>query len=206
MAIALPAMPSRMFAAFDIPLSRTELLKRTAKETSEDDCLGPGRATRVLLLSRPVSDGAVRPRGRELFPLTNFIDEVLRALRPSRQPKCWRSWRNSSEVSNADKWCAGLLAIVAAVVLVLIPLVLPAWAGCTTRRHCRRGRRLCARTGRLTALRSRNWHPVRRLTGSRRRAMAQAPNKVAPRSCLTRRHRNHSHYERDSIANRTYPR
>jgi hypothetical protein len=29
-----------MVAAFDIPLSWAELLKRTAKETSEDDCLG----------------------------------------------------------------------------------------------------------------------------------------------------------------------
>ena len=29
-----------MLAAFDIPLSWGELLKRTAKETSADDCLG----------------------------------------------------------------------------------------------------------------------------------------------------------------------
>jgi membrane protein len=29
-----------MLTAFDIPLSWGELLKRTAKETSEDDCLG----------------------------------------------------------------------------------------------------------------------------------------------------------------------
>ena len=29
-----------MFAAFDVPLGWGELLKRTAKETSEDDCLG----------------------------------------------------------------------------------------------------------------------------------------------------------------------
>ncbi len=47
-----------MLAAFDIPLSWTELLKRTAKETSDDDCVGLAAQ------------------------LTNFIDEIVRALRP----------------------------------------------------------------------------------------------------------------------------
>jgi hypothetical protein len=31
--------PDSMCAAFDVPLSWSELLKRTAKETSADDCL-----------------------------------------------------------------------------------------------------------------------------------------------------------------------
>jgi membrane protein len=71
-----------MFAAFQIPLSWSELLKRTAKESSEDDILG--LAAQLAYYSFLALFPAVLfiLALASFFPLTNFIDDIVRALRP----------------------------------------------------------------------------------------------------------------------------
>ena len=77
-------MLTLMFAAFQIPLSWSELLKRTAKESSEDDCPRLSGTARLLLLSGSVSGGPVHPRARELLS----AHEPYRRYRPSVATDC----------------------------------------------------------------------------------------------------------------------
>jgi membrane protein len=71
-----------MLATFDIPLSWSDLLKRTARETSDDDCLGLAAqlAYYFFLALFPAILFVVALAS--FFPLTNFIDEIVRALQP----------------------------------------------------------------------------------------------------------------------------
>jgi membrane protein len=68
--------------AFDIPLSWGDLLKRTAKEASDDDVLGlAAQLAYYFFLALFPAILFVLALG-SFFPLTNFIDDAVRALRP----------------------------------------------------------------------------------------------------------------------------
>ena len=69
-------------AVFDIPLSWGELLKRTAKETNEDDCLGLAAQLAYYFFLALFPAILFILALASFFPLTNFIDEIVRALRP----------------------------------------------------------------------------------------------------------------------------
>jgi membrane protein len=71
-----------MFASFDIPLSWGELLKRTAKETSEDDCLGLAAQLAYYFFLALFPAVLFLLALASFFPLTNFIDDIVRTLRP----------------------------------------------------------------------------------------------------------------------------
>ena len=71
-----------MFAAFDIPLSWSELLKRTAKESSEDDVLGLAAQLAYYFFLALFPAVLFILALASFFPLTNFIDDIVRALRP----------------------------------------------------------------------------------------------------------------------------
>jgi membrane protein len=71
-----------LMAVFDIPLSWGEVLKRTAKETSEDDCLGLAAQLAYYFFLALFPAILFILAFASFFPLTNFIDEIVRALRP----------------------------------------------------------------------------------------------------------------------------
>jgi membrane protein len=71
-----------MFAAFDIPLSWGELLKRTAKETSNDDCLGLAAQLAYYFFLALFPAFLFVLALASFFPLANFTDEIVSALRP----------------------------------------------------------------------------------------------------------------------------
>jgi Virulence factor BrkB len=71
-----------MFAAFQIPLSWSELLKRTAKESSEDDILGLAAQLAYYFFLALFPAVLFILALASFFPLTNFIDDIVRALRP----------------------------------------------------------------------------------------------------------------------------
>ena len=71
-----------MFAAFEIPLSWSELLKRTAKESSEDDVLGLAAQLAYYFFLALFPAVLFILALASFFPLTNFIDDVVGALRP----------------------------------------------------------------------------------------------------------------------------
>jgi membrane protein len=71
-----------MLAAFKIPLSWSELLKRTAKEASDDDCLGLAAQLAYYFFLALFPTVLFILAFASLFPLTSFIDDVVRTLRP----------------------------------------------------------------------------------------------------------------------------
>ena len=71
-----------MLAAFDIPLSWVELLKRTAKDTSDDDCLGLAAQLAFYFFLALFPAVLFTLALASFFPLTNLTDTVVRALRP----------------------------------------------------------------------------------------------------------------------------
>jgi membrane protein len=71
-----------MFAAFHIPLSWSELLKRTAKESSEDDVLGLAAQLAYYFFLALFPAVLFILALASFFPLTNFIDDIVGALRP----------------------------------------------------------------------------------------------------------------------------
>ena len=71
-----------MFASFDIPLTWGELLKRTAKETSDDDCLGLAAQLAYYFFLALFPAVLFLLALASFFPLTNFIDDIVRTLRP----------------------------------------------------------------------------------------------------------------------------
>jgi membrane protein len=76
------ALDRFMFAAFEIPISWSELLKRTAKESSADDVLGLAAQLAYYFFLALFPAVLFILALASFFPLTNFIDEVVRALRP----------------------------------------------------------------------------------------------------------------------------
>src|SRR5687767_2418295 len=71
-----------MYAAFALPLSWGELLKRTVKEINEDDCLGLAAQLAYYFFLALFPAVLFVLALASFFPLTNFIDDIVRALRP----------------------------------------------------------------------------------------------------------------------------
>ena len=68
--------------AFDIPLSWPQLLKRTLKETGEDDCLGLAAQLAYYFFLALFPAILFLLALASFFPLTNFIGQAVAALRP----------------------------------------------------------------------------------------------------------------------------
>jgi membrane protein len=71
-----------MLAAFDIPLSWGELLKRTIKEANEDDCLGLAAQLAYYFFLALFPAILFLLAVASFFPLGNFTDQAVAALRP----------------------------------------------------------------------------------------------------------------------------
>ena len=67
---------------FDLPLTWTELLKRTAKETKDDDCLGLAAQLAYYFFLALFPAVLFVLAFASFFPLAAFTDELVRALRP----------------------------------------------------------------------------------------------------------------------------
>jgi membrane protein len=99
-----------MVRAFDIPLSWRELLKRTVKETIDDDCLGLAAQLAYYFFLALFPAILFLLALASFFPLTSFIDSVTRSLRPIA-PADVLSFLNEQlrRLSNADS--GGILTI-----------------------------------------------------------------------------------------------
>jgi membrane protein len=105
-----------MFAAFDVPLSWSELLKRTAKETSEDDCLGLAAQLAYYFFLALFPAVLFVLALASFFPLTNFIDDVVRVLRPIAPADVLGFLEEQlTRISNADSGGILTLGILGAV-------------------------------------------------------------------------------------------
>jgi len=71
-----------MLAAFNVPLSWRELLRRTAKDTLEDDCLGLAAQLAYYFFLALFPAVLFVLAVASFFPFTHFIDDVIRTLRP----------------------------------------------------------------------------------------------------------------------------
>jgi membrane protein len=99
-----------MLAGFDIPLSWGELLKRTAKEASEDDCLGLAAQLAYYFFLALFPAFLFILAIASFFPLTNFIDDVVRVLRPIAPAEILTFFEDQlRRLSNADS--GGILTI-----------------------------------------------------------------------------------------------
>jgi len=99
-----------MFAAFDIPLSWGELLKRTVKEASDDDCLGLAAQLSYYFFLALFPAVLFVLALASFFPLTNFIDDSVRILRPIAPAEVLGFLEEQlRRVSNADS--GGILTI-----------------------------------------------------------------------------------------------
>jgi membrane protein len=101
---------SLVLAAFDVPLSWTQLIKRTAKETSADDCLGLAAQLAYYFFLALFPAILFVLALASFFPLTNFIDEVVGALQPIAPAEILGFLEEQlRRVSNADS--GGILTI-----------------------------------------------------------------------------------------------
>jgi membrane protein len=75
-----------VFETFKVPLSWGELLKRTVKETSDDDCLGLAAQLAYYFFLALFPAVLFLLALASFFPLTNFIDDAIRTLRPFTAP------------------------------------------------------------------------------------------------------------------------
>jgi membrane protein len=71
-----------VFAAFKSPLTWGELLKRTLKDSSEDDILGLAAQLAYYFFLALFPAILFLLAVASFFPLTNFIDDIVRLLRP----------------------------------------------------------------------------------------------------------------------------
>ena len=78
----LVATPTVVFAAFDIPLGWGELLKRTAREARDDDCLGMAAQLAYYFFFALFPAFLFLLAFASFFTLTSFVDDAVRALRP----------------------------------------------------------------------------------------------------------------------------
>jgi membrane protein len=69
-------------AAFDVPLSWGELLKRTVKDAGDDDCLGLAAQLAYYFFLSLFPAVLFLLALASFFPLDNFTDDVIRTLRP----------------------------------------------------------------------------------------------------------------------------
>jgi membrane protein len=99
-----------MFAAFDIPLSWGELLKRTAKDASEDDCLGLAAQLAYYFFFALFPALLFVLALASFLPLTQFVDQMVAALRPIAAAQVLEFLGQQLErISNADS--GGILTI-----------------------------------------------------------------------------------------------
>jgi len=99
-----------MFATFRIPLSWGELLKRTARETNEDDCLGLAAQLAYYFFLALFPTILFVLALASFFPLTSFSDELVRALSPFAPPEIVRFLEEQlRRISNADS--GGILTV-----------------------------------------------------------------------------------------------
>jgi membrane protein len=99
-----------MLAAFDVPISWGELLKRTAKETHADDCLGLAAQLAYYFFLALFPTVLFVLALASFFPLTNFIDDAVRALRPIAPADVLTLLEDQlRRISNADS--GGILTI-----------------------------------------------------------------------------------------------
>ena len=71
-----------MFAPFHVPLPWGELIKRTVKDASEDDCLGLAAQLAYYLFLALFPAVLFLLALTSLLPVAGFIDDVIAALRP----------------------------------------------------------------------------------------------------------------------------
>ena len=99
-----------MLTAFNIPLGWGELLRRTIKETSDDDCLGLAAQLAYYFFLALFPAILFVLAVASFFPLTNFTDEVVRALRPIAPAEILTFLEEQlRRVSNADS--GGILTV-----------------------------------------------------------------------------------------------
>jgi membrane protein len=99
-----------MFAAFDIPLSWGELLKRTARDANEDDCLGLAAQLAYYFFFALFPALLFVLALASFLPLTQFVDQMVAALRPIAPGQVLEFLREQLErLSNADS--GGILTI-----------------------------------------------------------------------------------------------
>ena len=99
-----------MFAAFDIPLSWGELLKRTAKDANEDDCLGLAAQLAYYFFFALFPALLFVLALASFLPLTRFVDQMVAALRPIAPGQVLEFLRQQLErISNADS--GGILTV-----------------------------------------------------------------------------------------------
>ena len=99
-----------MFAAFEIHLSFGELLKRTVKETIDDDCLGLAAQLAYYFFLALFPAALFLLALASFFPLSNFVDEVVRTLGPVVPPDVMGFLEEQlTRLSNADS--GGVLTI-----------------------------------------------------------------------------------------------
>jgi membrane protein len=99
-----------MVAAFDLPLSWRELLKRTVKEMNEDDCLGLAAQLAYYFFLALFPAILFLLALASFFELSSFIDDVVKALRPIAPPNVVSFLEDQlKRISNADS--GGILTI-----------------------------------------------------------------------------------------------
>ena len=99
-----------MFIAFQIPLSWSELLKRTVRETTDDDCLGLAAQLAYYFFLALFPAILFLLALASFFPLTNFIDNVVGALQTIAPPDVLGFLEEQlTRLSNADS--GGILTI-----------------------------------------------------------------------------------------------
>ena len=99
-----------MLATFDLPLSWGELLKRTFKEINEDDCLGLAAQLAYYFFLALFPAVLFLLALASFFPLTNFIDDAVRTLKPFAPPNVLAFLEEQlRQLSNADS--GGILTI-----------------------------------------------------------------------------------------------
>jgi membrane protein len=105
-----------MFAAFDIPLSWGELLKRTAREANDDDCLGLAAQLAFYFFLALFPAVLFLLALASFFPLTNVVDDLTRILRPIAPAEVLRFLEDQlTRVSNANSGGLLTLGILGAV-------------------------------------------------------------------------------------------
>jgi membrane protein len=96
--------------AFDLPLSWRELIKRTVRETQDDDVLGLAAQLAYYFFLALFPAILFIIAVASFFPLTGFIDEIVRALKPFAPGEVLRLLEDQlRRVSNTDS--GGILTL-----------------------------------------------------------------------------------------------
>jgi membrane protein len=105
-----------MLAAFDVPLSWCELLKRTARDAVDDDCLGLAAQLAFYFFLALFPAVLFLLALASFFPLTNIVDDLSRLLRPIAPAEVLAFLEEQlRRVSNADSGGILTLGILGAI-------------------------------------------------------------------------------------------